>query len=134
MYSASSRHPLSMVSECPRPGNSLSSVTAGDLRYALSVLLTNTGGTVLSSALEISNNGPRLAFATLTFVADLGLKVAVAAWNSGRPGAGMAYFVYSSLASCSGTALVKPKRNCDSVKDTARLKLKGLPRTGNDDF
>jgi len=34
---------LSMVSECPRPGNSLSSVTAGDCRYALSVLFTNHG-------------------------------------------------------------------------------------------
>src|SRR5206468_3892434 len=67
-------------------------ITAGELRYALSALLTSTGGTVLSSAPEISSNGPRVAFATLTFVAEFGLKVAVAAWNSGRPGAGIAYF------------------------------------------
>src|SRR5438093_11947527 len=79
LYSASSRHPLSMVSEWPRPANSLSSVTAGDLRYALSVLLTSTGGTVWSLSPETSSSGPRLAFATLTLVADLGLRVAVAA-------------------------------------------------------
>src|SRR6267378_2796506 len=92
LYWASSRHPLSMVSECPRPGNSLSSVTAGDCRYALSVLFTITGGTVLSFPPETSRRGPRLALATLTLVAEYGLRVAVAAWNSGRPGAGMAYF------------------------------------------
>src|SRR5258706_9489831 len=91
-YSASSRQPLSMVREWPRPANSLISVTAGEFRYALSVLLTSSGGTVLSSAPETSSRGPRVAFATLTFVAALGLKVAVATWNSGRAGAGIAYF------------------------------------------
>jgi hypothetical protein len=49
------------------------------LRYAFSVLLTSTGGTVLSSAPEMSSNGPRVAFATFTLVAAFGLKVAVAA-------------------------------------------------------
>src|SRR5882762_10360033 len=73
LYWASSRHPLSMVSECPRPG------------YALSVLFTITGGTVLSFPPETSRRGPRLALATLTLVAEYGLRVAVAAWNSGRP-------------------------------------------------
>src|SRR6266478_2238070 len=80
LYWASSRHPLSMVSECPRPG------------YALSALFTSTGGTVLSFSPETSSSGPRLALATLTLVAEYGLRVAVAAWNSGRPGAGIAYF------------------------------------------
>ena len=80
-----------MVSECPRPGNPLNSVIAGDLRYALSVLFTRTGGTVWSLSPERSSSGPRLAFPTLTFVADFGLKVAVAAWKMTRPGPGMAY-------------------------------------------
>src|SRR5712691_7636034 len=91
LYSASSRQPLSMVSECPRPGNSLNSVTAGELRYALSALFTSSGGTVLSFSPETSSSGPRVPFDTLTLVAEFGLKVAVAAWNSGRPGAGIAY-------------------------------------------
>src|SRR2546425_10193212 len=83
LYSASSRQPLSMVSECPRPGNSLNSVTAGELRYALSALFTSSGGTVLSFSPETSSSGPRVPFDTLTLVAEFGLKVAVAAWNSG---------------------------------------------------
>src|SRR5712691_3094004 len=91
LYSASSRQPLSMVSECPRPGNSLNSVTAGECRYALSALFTSTGGTVLSFSPETSSSGPRVPFDTLILVAEFGLKVAVAAWNSGRPGAGIAY-------------------------------------------
>ncbi len=134
IYSANSCHPLSMVNEWPRLGNSLYSVTAGDLPYAFSALRTSTGGTVLSFKPEMSNSGPRFAFVKLTFVAELGLKVAVAAWNSGRPGAGIAYIAYNCFASCSETALVKPKRNCCSVNDTARLKLKGFPSTGNEDF
>src|SRR5258706_4040947 len=133
-YSASSFQPLSIVSEWPRPANDFSSVTAGDLLYTLSVLLTSTGGTVLSASPEINSSGPRVALAVLTFVAELGLNVAVATWNSGRPGAGIAYLAYSSWASCSETALVKPKRNCASVSDTARLRLSGLPRTGKPDL
>src|SRR4051794_35972188 len=93
-----------------------------------------TVGAVLSWAPAISNSGPRRALATLTMVAEFGFKVAVAAWNSGRPGAGMAYLAYSSCASCSETALVKPYRNCASVSDTAHRTLKGLLRTGKADF
>ncbi|MEH2267037.1 MAG: hypothetical protein V7K68_01160 [Nostoc sp.] len=100
----------------------------------MSVLLIITVGAVLSFAPAISSNGPRVAFVTFTLVAEFGLRVAVAAWNSGRPGAGIAYFAYNSLASCSETALVKPKRNCCSVSDTACQKLQGLLRTGNADF
>src|SRR5712691_5149696 len=69
----------------------LYSARAGECRYALSALFTSTGGTVLSFSPETSSSGPRVAFATLTLVAEFGLKVAVAAWNSGRPGAGIAY-------------------------------------------
>ena len=70
-YSATCRHPLSMVSEWPRPANSLNSVTAGDLPYTLSALRTRTGGTVLSSAPETSSKGPRVAFATIAPDHDL---------------------------------------------------------------
>src|SRR5215216_3042897 len=79
IYSASSRQPLSMVREWPRFANSLYSVTACDFPYALSALFTSTGGTVLSAEPEMSKSGPRLAFPRFTFVAEFGLKVAVAA-------------------------------------------------------
>jgi len=58
-----------------------------------------------------------VALATLTLVAEYGLRVAVAAWNSGRPGAGMAY-----LRRAPGFLLrdgvVNPKRNWCSVRAT----------------
>src|SRR5439155_26388525 len=44
--SATTRQPLSIVSEWPRPGISMRSVTAGDLRYCWRVALVITGGTV----------------------------------------------------------------------------------------
>src|SRR5258706_9083212 len=90
-YSAISFHPLSIVNEWPRFENSLYSATAFEFLYFLSVLFTITGGTVWSSEPEISSKGPRMAFPTLTLVAELGLNIAVAAWNIGRPGPGMAY-------------------------------------------
>src|SRR5439155_12628674 len=105
----------------------------GDARYVFSVLFTITGGPVLSFSPEMSKSGPRFGFATFTLVAEFGLKFAVAAWNRGRPGAGIAYRSYNSFASCSGSALVKPNRNWCSVSETARLKLSGLLRTGNDE-
>ncbi|MGZ6126347.1 MAG: hypothetical protein ACXWLR_15370 [Myxococcales bacterium] len=39
-----------------------------------------------------SSSGPRVGFAELTAVAAFGFRVAVAAWKSGLPGAGIAYF------------------------------------------
>ena len=44
--SATSFHPLSMVSECPRPSNCWSSVIAAESRYCFSVDLVVTSGTV----------------------------------------------------------------------------------------
>jgi hypothetical protein len=52
----------------------------------------------------------------------------------GTPDAGTAKVSYSSLASSSLTALAKAKRNWSYVSGTARLRLAGLPMTGDADF
>ena len=47
-------------------------------------------GTVWSFSPEISRSGPRSGFSVSTFASVHGLKLAVAAWKSGAPGAGTA--------------------------------------------
>ena len=60
-----------------------------------------------------------------------GLRFAVAAWKTVAPAAGTAYVSYRRRASSSPTAFANTKRNCWYVSGTARLRLNGLPRTGN---
>jgi hypothetical protein len=48
-------------------------------------------GTVWSFSPERISSGPRSALSVSTFASVHGLKFAVAAWNSGAPGAGTAY-------------------------------------------
>ena len=88
--SAISFQPLSMVSECPRPWNCLSSVTAEESRYCLRVDLVTTSGTVWSAVPEISSSGPRSSRAVFTAAWECITKFAAAAWNSGRAGDGIA--------------------------------------------
>lgn len=65
-----------------------------------------------------------------TFASVHGLRFAVAAWNSGAPGAGTANVSYSCRASSSLTALAKAYRNWSKVSGTARLRLAGFVSTG----
>src|SRR5258708_17438200 len=91
-------------------------------------------GTVLSFSPEMISSGPRSGFSLSTFASVHGLKLAVAAWNSGTPDAGTAKVSYSSLASSSLTALANAKRNWSKVSGIARLRLAGLPSTGHADL
>ena len=47
-------------------------------------------GTVWSFSPEMISSGPRSGFLVLTFASVHGLRLAVAAWKSGAPGAGTA--------------------------------------------
>jgi len=47
-------------------------------------------GTVLSFSPEMISSGPRSGFLLLTLASVHGLRLAVAAWKSGAPGAGTA--------------------------------------------
>ena len=85
---ATSGHPLSMVSEWPRSGKSMMSVTASECRYCASVARTTLSGTVWSLPPLIRSSGPRELLWVSTLVDACGLKFAAAASNSGRPGAG----------------------------------------------
>jgi hypothetical protein len=64
-------------------------------------------GTVWSFSPETISNGPRSGFSVSTLASVQGLRLAVAAWNSGAPEAGTAYASYSCFASSSETALAK---------------------------
>ncbi|CAM5226372.1 hypothetical protein SMICM304S_09243 [Streptomyces microflavus] len=110
--SATSCQPLSMTSECPRPGSSVISVTPGLRCCFLYEALAMAQGTVLSFSPEMTSRGPRPGWAVSTLASVRGLMLAVAAWKSGAPGAGTAYVAYSSRASFSLTALAKAYRNC----------------------
>src|SRR6266540_3464751 len=112
-----------MQRECPRSGNSFSSVRAVDFRYRLRAARGIAGGTVWSLPPAVRRSGPRVAFLVLTFAGELGTKFANAAWNSGRPGDGIVQRSYSSRDSISVSALPNPYRNCFGVSETARLRF-----------
>ena len=78
--SAISLHPLSIVSECPRPSN-CELGDGGEFRYCLSVDRVTTSGTVWSSSPEISSSGPRVLLRGV----DLRLGVRARSWRL-RPG------------------------------------------------
>src|SRR3954463_4966612 len=82
----------------------------------------------------MNSSGPRETLLVSTLASVQGFRLAVAAWKSGAPEAGTANVSYSCVASSSLTALANPKRNCSNVRGTARLRLAGLPRTGDADF
>src|SRR5205809_7344318 len=79
-------------------------------------------------------SGPRSGLSVSTLTSVQGLRLAVAAWNSGAPDAGTAYVSNNSRASSSDTALANAYRNWSKVNGTARWRLRGLPNTGNADL
>src|SRR5262249_28676070 len=87
---APSRQPWSTVSEWRRSGSSRRSVIAGDLWYSLRVAWLTAGGTVWSRPPAVTSSGPRVLLPVSTWAGERGVKVAVAASNSGLPGDGMA--------------------------------------------
>src|SRR5712692_10355148 len=128
--SAISRHPLSMVREWPRSAKRLRSVTAVEWRYCLKVEWVTTSGTVWSFWPEMSRRGPRAEFLVFTFAGECGVRLANAASNSGRPGAGMVHASYNCADSAPDSALPNAYRNCASVRETDRFLFAGLPSTG----
>src|SRR3989442_12742479 len=88
---ATSFQPLSTVSESPRSGNTLYSVTLGALRYSLKVARDTTSGTGWSLPPPVISKGPGVAF-VFTLAGGFGKTLANAASNSGLPGGGMGYF------------------------------------------
>src|SRR6266852_3047557 len=87
-FSATSRQPASIVSECPRPGILTISVTPW-LRFCfLYAAFAIAHGTVWSESAEMISIGPRSGSVELTLASDQGLKFADAAWNSGSPAPG----------------------------------------------
>src|SRR5260221_2032845 len=89
--SATSRHPWSMVSECPRPGISRNSVTAGLFCCNLYAAATTVNGTVWSFSPAMSRSGPRSGFQVLTRSSVQGLRLAAADWKKVVPEPGTAY-------------------------------------------
>src|SRR5215813_13800564 len=87
-FSATSLHPASIVSACPRPGILTISVTPL-LRFSfLYEALAIAHGTVWSESAETISMGPRSGFVKLTLASDHGLKFADAAWKRGSPAPG----------------------------------------------
>jgi hypothetical protein len=81
-----------MVSACPRSLIFTISVIASSLRRSrLNDELQIAHGTVWSLAPAMISSGPRSGFLVLTLTSVYGLRLAVAAWNSGSPAAGTAY-------------------------------------------
>jgi hypothetical protein len=119
--SATSRQPLSKVSEWPRPSNFLSSVTAVESRYCFSVDRVTTSGTVWSAVPEMRSSGPRSLLSVSTAACACTTKLAAAAWKRGRAGDGIVHRSYSSADSSSVTALPNPYRNSFSVSVTEQL-------------
>src|SRR6478752_533913 len=105
--SATSRQPLSIVSEWPRPGNSWNSVSEAPLAYIPKTSLVTFNGTVWSSVPDVSNSGPRSARWVSTLAGEFFEKLAVASWNRGRPGPGMVHL--SCRASDSSSESMLPK-------------------------
>src|SRR4029077_19771469 len=87
-FSATSRQPASMVSECPRPGILTISVTLLLCFCFLYAAFAIAQGTVWSESAETISIGPRFGFVESTFASDHGLKFADAAWKRGSPGPG----------------------------------------------
>src|SRR5260370_37277469 len=90
--------------------------------------LVMAGGAVLSFSPEMISIGPRSGFVLSALASVKGLRLAVAAWNSGVPEAGTAKGAYSSLASSSPPALAKAERNLSEVGGSARGGLAGVPK------
>jgi hypothetical protein len=88
--SATSRHPPSMVSACPRFGISANSVTPGLCRWRLNAASEIARGTVLSFSPEMISSGPRSGFSVSALASVHGLTFSAAAWNRGAPEAGTA--------------------------------------------
>src|SRR4051812_34946132 len=105
--SATSGQPWSMVRECPRLSNSISSVTAVEPRYCFNVAWVIASGTVRSRPPMTSSSGPRWSLWVFTSAGECREKFAVAASNNGLPGAGMVHRSWSWSDSSSGTALAK---------------------------
>src|SRR3954454_6781753 len=82
----------------------------------------------------MSNSGPRSELLLFTFASVHGLRLAVAAWNSGAPGAATWNVSCSCFASSSLRALAQPYLNCSRLSVTARFELAGFPSTGQADF
>src|SRR5205814_6548052 len=87
-FSATSRQPASIVSECPRPGILTISVTPLLCFCFLYAAFAITQGTVWSESAEMISIGPRSGFVESTFASDHGFKFADAAWKSGSPAPG----------------------------------------------
>src|SRR5205823_12906067 len=69
-----------------------------------------------------------------TFASVHGLRLALAAWNSGAPGAATWNVSCSCFASSSLRALAQPYLNWSTRSVTARFQLAGFPSTGEADF
>src|SRR5438105_10165878 len=82
----------------------------------------------------MSSSGPRSELLLLTFASVHGLRLALAAWNSGAPGAATWNVSCSCFASSSLSALAQPYLNCSRLSVTARFQLAGFPSTGEADF
>src|SRR5438552_19210667 len=82
----------------------------------------------------MSSSGPRSERLLLTFASVHGLRLALAAWNNGAPGAATWNVSYSCFASSSLTALAHPYLNCFRLSVTARLQFAGLPSAGEADL
>jgi hypothetical protein len=78
----------------------------------------------------MSSSGPRFSLWVSTAAGELLAKLANAASNSGRPGDGIVQRSCSASDSAASSALPNPYRNCAAVRETARRRLAGLPRTG----
>ena len=88
-------------------------------------------GTVWSLPPMVSSSGPRSSLFVSTLVSACGLKLALAAWNSGRAGEGIVHLSNSSPDSSSSDALPKPYWNCSLVSEIAASMLPGFFRAMN---
>jgi hypothetical protein len=79
-----------MVSEWPRLGIFTISVTPGLRLCFLREALAMAQGTVWSRSPSMMRSGPRSGFLVFTLALVQGLRLAVAAWNSGTPEPGTA--------------------------------------------
>jgi len=82
--SATSRQPLSMVSECPRSGIATISVTPTFRFSRLNAAFATFHGTVLSFSPEMINSGPRFGLSMSTFASVHGLKFGGRGLKDGR--------------------------------------------------
>jgi hypothetical protein len=83
-------------------------VTAPDPLYCFRVERVTAVGTVWSLPPPIRSRGPRSLLSVSTWAGEWVWKLALAASNSGFPGAGMDHCSYSSSDSSRGIALPNP--------------------------